>query len=284
MRAFAGLLILTFLIMCSADAKAQGASDPTDDPIADDVRPAPQRTPMMIVREAPNPPAAQKPATPPLDHSKKPVQAKTTPAKPGDAAAKPADKAGTQASTQQTSPGAPQPIVIPAAAVQAEMASTGNPKYDEFITQSANRNGVDPNLIVAVMRQESGFNARARSYKGASGLMQLMPATAARFGVNNIFDPQQNIEGGARYLRFLLDTFNGDVNLVLAGYNAGENAVVNSGYKIPRYRETQNYVRAISERYNSTGPGKTTAANKTPVAPSAATFAGGASKSLSNNY
>jgi soluble lytic murein transglycosylase-like protein len=176
------------------------------------------------------------------------------------------------------------PIYFPALspAVLSEMGSTGNPKYDEFIARSAARNGVDPNLMIAVMRQESGFNARARSNKGASGLMQLMPGTAARFGVTNIYDPAQNIEGAARYLRFLLDSFNGDVSLVLAGYNAGENAVVNSGYKVPRYRETQNYVRSITARYDSS-KNKTTAARRStePVAPSAETFSKGR---LSNNY
>jgi soluble lytic murein transglycosylase-like protein len=135
--------------------------------------------------------------------------------------------------------------------VASEMGTTGSQKYDQLIALSAARNRVDPNLIIAVMRQESGFNPRARSYKGALGLMQLIPATAQRFGVTNIFDPAQNIEGGTRYLRFLLESFNGDVGLALAGYNAGENAVINSGYRVPRYRETQNYVRSISARYDA---------------------------------
>jgi soluble lytic murein transglycosylase-like protein len=207
-------------------------------------------------------------------------------AKPAGADAKkgaPA-KAGIKAAsgaTSQPQSGPQQPMVIPASAnVRSEMVSTGNPKYDQLIAEAAARNFVDPNLIVAVMRQESGFNSRARSYKGATGLMQLMPATASRFGVTNIYDPQQNIEAGARYLRFLLDTFNGDVNLALAGYNAGENAVVNSGFRIPRYRETQNYVRAISARYNATGPGRASA-SKTPKAPDAASFS---ASRLSNNY
>jgi hypothetical protein len=174
-------------------------------------------------------------------------------------------------------PGSPSSSVVP------EMNTTGNPKYDALIAQSATRNGIDPNLMVAVMRQESGFNPRARSYKGATGLMQLMPATAARFGVSNIYDPAQNIEGGAKYLRFLLDTFNGDVELTLAGYNAGEHAVMNSGYRVPRYRETQNYVKSISARYDrarnkAAGSPRIAAA---AVAPSAETFANGR---LSNNY
>ncbi len=90
----------------------------------------------------------------------------------------------------------------------------------------------------------------AVSPKGARGLMQLMPGTAARYGVANIFDPKQNIEGGARYVRFLLDLFEGDVDLALAGYNAGEGAVEKFGWRIPPYSETLEYVRRISRRYN----------------------------------
>jgi soluble lytic murein transglycosylase-like protein len=104
-------------------------------------------------------------------------------------------------------------------------------------------------LIYAVMHQESAFRPHAISPKGARGLMQLMPMTAARFGVRNIFDPRENIEGGARYMRFLLDMFDGDVHLALAGYNAGEGAVMKYGRAIPPYRETQEYVRRIGYRY-----------------------------------
>jgi soluble lytic murein transglycosylase-like protein len=101
------------------------------------------------------------------------------------------------------------------------------------------------------MHQESGFKTRARSYKGASGLMQLMPATARRFGVTDIYDPKQNIEAGVKYMRWLLDTFNGDVVLALAGYNAGEGAVMKYGWQVPPYSETREYVRRIAARYNS---------------------------------
>lgn len=181
-----------------------------------------------------------------------------------------------------------KPLVLPVAATILAtdgMVTTGNPKYDELIAISAARNGVDPNLITAVMRQESGFQKNARSYKGATGLMQLMPGTAARFGVTNIYDPAQNIEGGARYLRFLLDSFNGDVDLTLAGYNAGEHAVMNSGYKIPRYRETQNYVRSISARYDASKNRTRRTAAGASAAPAATIFSGGAASSrLSNNY
>ncbi|HEX4950859.1 MAG TPA: lytic transglycosylase domain-containing protein [Blastocatellia bacterium] len=135
---------------------------------------------------------------------------------------------------------------VPLESVKRNVA---NQHLDDLITQSAARNGLDRDLILAVMKQESSFNPQAISYKGARGLMQLMPATAARFGVRDIFDPAQNIEGGARYLRFLLNTFNGDVELALAGYNAGENAVFRYGNQIPPYRETQDYVRKISAHY-----------------------------------
>jgi soluble lytic murein transglycosylase-like protein len=127
--------------------------------------------------------------------------------------------------------------------------TTGNPKIDSCIVDSGKRNGVDPALLYSIMHQESSFKTRAVSYKGASGLMQLMPGTATRFGVRDRFDPQQSVEGGARYVRFLLDYFGGDVNLALAGYNAGEGAVLRYGRRIPPYRETQDYVRRISKRY-----------------------------------
>lgn len=127
--------------------------------------------------------------------------------------------------------------------------STGDASVDGFIVDSGTRNGVDPVLLYAIMHRESSFKRTAVSPKGARGLMQLMPGTAARFGVSNIFDPRQNIEGGARYVRFLLDMFDGDVRLALAGYNAGEGAVMKYGNRVPPYSETQEYVRRISERY-----------------------------------
>jgi soluble lytic murein transglycosylase-like protein len=128
--------------------------------------------------------------------------------------------------------------------------TTGNSEIDNFIVESGKRNSVDPLLLYSIMHQESSFKTRAMSYKGARGLMQLMPPTASRFGVTNIWDPKQNIEGGARYMRFLLDLFEGDVNLALAGYNAGEGAVVKYGYRVPPYSETQEYVRRIGRRYS----------------------------------
>lgn len=149
----------------------------------------------------------------------------------------------------------PQLLIEPRAALRMTVSqsldgfTTGNPKIDSYIVKSGKRNGVDPVLLYAIMHRESAFNPRAVSYKGARGLMQLMPGTASRFGVGNIFDPEQNIEGGARYVKFLLETFKGDVRLALAGYNAGEGAVWKFGNQIPPYRETQDYVRLIGERY-----------------------------------
>lgn len=145
--------------------------------------------------------------------------------------------------------------------------TTGDATVDGFILDSGKRNGVDPVLLYAQMHQESSFKRGAISPKGARGLMQLMPGTAARFGVTNIFDPKQNIEGGARYMRFLLDHFDGDVALALAGYNAGEGAVLKYGRRIPPYRETQEYVRRISQRYSRMRDGEMerTALNATPA-------------------
>ncbi len=118
-------------------------------------------------------------------------------------------------------------------------------KYAPIIQSASERYGVPIELICGVILQESGGNPRARSHCGARGLMQLMPATARRFGVKNSYDPAQNIEGGVKYLRFLLDRFNGNLELVAAGYNAGEGNVAKYGNKIPPFRETQNYVPAV---------------------------------------
>jgi soluble lytic murein transglycosylase-like protein len=129
--------------------------------------------------------------------------------------------------------------------------TTGSAKIDEIIVAAATRHGIEPLLLFSVMSQESAFKSQAVSPKGARGLMQLMPATAARFGVKDIFDPEQNIHAGARYLRFLLDLFEGDVSLALAGYNAGEGAVKKYGHAVPPYPETINYVRKIKRRYTN---------------------------------
>ncbi len=127
--------------------------------------------------------------------------------------------------------------------------STGDAIIDGFIVDSCLRYNIDPLLIFAQMDQESKFKSRAFSHKGARGLMQLIPATAARFGAKDVYDPQQNIEVGVKYMRWLLNKFDGDVRLALAAYNAGENAIIKNGRQIPPYRETQNYVAKITSRY-----------------------------------
>jgi soluble lytic murein transglycosylase-like protein len=128
--------------------------------------------------------------------------------------------------------------------------TTGNAKIDSLIKQNGAKHGVDPYLVFCVMEQESHFSARAVSPKGARGLMQLMPGTGARFGVRNPFSPAENIAAGTRYLKQLMNQFNGRVDLVLASYNAGEGAVVKFGHRVPPYRETRDYVRRISYRYH----------------------------------
>lgn len=119
--------------------------------------------------------------------------------------------------------------------------------YDELIERHASDHGVRPELVRAVIQVESGFNARARSVKGAMGLMQLMPATASDLGVANPWDPSENIRGGVAYLAGLLRRFN-DERLALAAYNAGPGAVERYGLEVPPYRETQEYVRKVAAR------------------------------------
>ena len=121
-------------------------------------------------------------------------------------------------------------------------------KIDNLIHQISEQHGVDPELVRAVARVESNYNPHAVSYKGALGLMQLLPETAKRFGVRNVWDPQQNIEGGVKFLKFLNEMFPNNLPYVLAAYNAGENAVVKHR-GIPPYRETQSYVRRITSLY-----------------------------------
>ena len=124
--------------------------------------------------------------------------------------------------------------------------------YDTHIEAAASENNVDAALIRAVISVESGYNASARSPQGAMGLMQLMPGTARKYGVKNLRDPGQNIHGGARYLRELMTLFGDDLKLVLAAYNAGEDAVLKYGRRIPPFRETLAYVPKVLSRYTPT--------------------------------
>jgi soluble lytic murein transglycosylase-like protein len=122
-------------------------------------------------------------------------------------------------------------------------------RYSGIIEAASRAHGVDKSLVHAVIQAESGYNPAAVSRKGATGLMQLMPDTARRYGVANAFDPVDNIHGGVRYLKDLLAMFNGDVQLALAGYNAGENAVIRAGNRIPPYPETVAYVPKVIDFY-----------------------------------
>jgi hypothetical protein len=131
--------------------------------------------------------------------------------------------------------------------------TSGNDRIDNLIKINASREGVDPYLVFCVIEQESQFRTFARSPKGAQGLMQLMPGTARRLGVRRPYDPAENISGGVRYLKELLTTFNGRVDLVLASYNAGEGAVMKYGRNVPPYRETREYVKKIGKRYGIDG-------------------------------
>ena len=128
---------------------------------------------------------------------------------------------------------------------------TSSPQdIDAAITMAAARHNVDPNLVRAVVKVESNFNPNAVSRKGAMGLMQLMPSTARQLKVQNPFDPEQNVDAGVRQLKHLLESYGGDVKLTLAAYNAGSGAVARSA-GVPRYAETQNYVRRITNLYRS---------------------------------
>lgn len=131
----------------------------------------------------------------------------------------------------------------------ARVIHSGDEGIDRLVWEAALLHGLDPLLIHSVMKAESGFNRLAVSPKGACGLMQLMPSTSGRFGVRNIFDPRENVFAGARYLRWLLDRFGGDVRLALAAYNAGEAAVDLYDNRIPPFLATQNYVKTIYGEY-----------------------------------
>jgi soluble lytic murein transglycosylase-like protein len=147
--------------------------------------------------------------------------------------------------------GAATPAVDQKRPALGELTS-GDRGIDKMIVHAGAKYGVDPKLIYYVIRQESQFKPTARSGRDAQGLMQIIGATADRFKVQNRYDPAQNIEGGVKYLRWLLKRFNGNVNLALAGYNAGEGSVEKCGNKVPDYKETKNYVQKISSAYGKT--------------------------------
>jgi hypothetical protein len=126
---------------------------------------------------------------------------------------------------------------------------------ERLVREAAERHHMDPALVRAVIETESGWNARAKSNKGALGLMQLIPTTAVRFGVNDAFSPQQNVDAGVRYLKTLLQRYNGNLDLALAAYNAGEGAV-DRAHGVPAFRETRDYVQKVQNAYFRPGSGR----------------------------
>lgn len=148
------------------------------------------------------------------------------------------------------------PVLAPAGNGAAEtmpldIPSSGDQSLDWIIFRAAEREGLDPRFVHAVIWQESKYDVHARSGAGAQGLMQLMPATARRFGCTDPGDPAANIQAGTKYLSWLIKRFDGNVELALAGYNAGEGSV-DKYHGIPPFNETQNYVRTITTRYGKT--------------------------------
>ena len=159
---------------------------------------------------------------------------------------------------------APAPVTPVLPVTTDVLASEMPAPLKVLVDNIAATHGVDPALVRAVMKTESNFNRYAVSPKGAMGLMQLIPTTGRRYGVRDFFDPQQNVEGGVRYLKFLLQKFNGNLDLSLAAYNAGENLVERLG-RIPPIPETTNYVRRIRAIYKkSAAPPPVMIADETP--------------------
>ncbi len=150
--------------------------------------------------------------------------------------------------SQKASASASSPFANKIFSSELNPISSGNEDIDHLIETYSEKNGLDSAFVKAVIKQESGFQPKVTSSCGAMGLMQLMPATANSMGVKDAYDPEQNIAGGTKYLKGLLDRFGGDKSLALAAYNAGPNAVAKYN-GIPPYKETQNYVKNIMSMY-----------------------------------
>jgi soluble lytic murein transglycosylase-like protein len=162
----------------------------------------------------------------------------------------------TRPAVAETAPAvaAAQESTQPAAVVQAAASfrpTKLNPRYADMIAQVAREQKVEPALLHAVVTVESAYNARAKSRKGATGLMQIMPDTGKRYGVTDLLNPIKNLTAGAKYLRDLLAIFGNDMRLAVAAYNAGEGAVMRNGNAIPPYAETQAYVPRVLQYYES---------------------------------
>jgi soluble lytic murein transglycosylase-like protein len=164
----------------------------------------------------------------------------------------------------------PQPAKLAAATkhtniyLPSEVSLTGRSRpgmevnhdgVEKLVREASDRHKVDPALVRAVIETESNWNPKAFSHKGAGGLMQLIPTTAQRYGAYDVFDPQQNIDAGVKYLRTLLERYNGNLDLALAAYNAGEGAV-DRAHGVPSFRETRNYVQKVQNAYFRPGSGR----------------------------
>ncbi len=231
-RSCALLALLTSLVFCASAAFGQVYSyvDENGTRVLTNIAPSGQVTDLKVRGALPDPP----PVPNPLGKNARLVQSQSP------AASRPGLGGSVKvAPTKSIAPPSGRREPVPA-------------NYDALVEKYAAEFSLDPKLLRSMIATESGYNSGAVSPKGAQGLMQLMPETAARLGVSNPFDPEENIWGGARYMRFLLDTFaeNAEDNLILslAAYNAGENVVQRLG-RVPDYRETNDYVRSIIERY-----------------------------------
>jgi soluble lytic murein transglycosylase-like protein len=155
---------------------------------------------------------------------------------------------------------------VPALATASAFDSRMPEEYQSLVYAISKDHGVDPQLVAAVMKVESNYNRRAKSSAGALGLMQLIPETGKRFGVSDFYNPMQNIEGGVRYLKFLSDMFPGNIPLILAAYNSGENRVARLN-RVPAIKETQDYVRKIQAIYKPSNSSALAAAAQAPPVP-----------------